>query len=194
MRHLLRAAALLGMLALGLALFRSPPSITLLARSGFYQEGSQASNARQWAALTPGHQGAASCQECHPREFAAWQKSEHSTVNCDSCHGPTAAHMESGAKLVADTSREFCGLCHARLPSRPSAFPQVDLAEHGGERLCVTCHDPRAPRLGPSIPHPLEGRASCSSCHLPGVKEPLKIPDNHRGRSDATCTRCHETR
>lgn len=194
MTHLIRAAALLGMLILLFLLLRSPPSTTLLARSGFYWGESKGTNADKWAAMPLGLVRPSTCQDCHQREYQNWQGSSHGSVSCASCHGPAREHVESGARLAVDTSREFCGLCHAQQVSRPSAFPQVDLAAHGGQAECVTCHDPRAPKFGPQIPHTLEGRYPCSGCHIPGAKEPFEIPDNHAGRTGDVCTQCHQVK
>ncbi len=193
MRHFIRAAALLGMLVLAFALFRSPPSTNLLAKSGLFQANSAGANALKWASMPVGLVRPSECQSCHVKEFQAWEKSAHSTVSCASCHGPTREHVESGAELVVDASRDFCGLCHAQQVSRPRDFPQVDLTQHGGQAQCVTCHDPRAPKFGPRIPHVLEGRYPCSGCHIPGAKEPYELPDSHIGRTSDICSKCHET-
>ncbi|MBI5500965.1 MAG: hypothetical protein HY907_12035 [Deltaproteobacteria bacterium] len=41
----------------------------------------------------------------------------------------------------------------------------------------------------PAIPHTLEGRAACLTCHGEGKLKPA--PADHAGRADATCTGCH---
>ena len=48
----------------------------------------------------------------------------------------------------------------------------------------------------PNVPHPLEGRNACTSCHQAGgsgIGAPggLGMPDNHAGREDGSCTGCH---
>jgi hypothetical protein len=46
--------------------------------------------------------------------------------------------------------------------------------------------------LQPPIPHPLEGRDNCLSCHEEGVGGAPKVPDNHTGRNNQSCTACHQ--
>ena len=123
-----------------------------------------------------------------------WEKADHRTVSCENCHGPARAHLEIKARLVVDTSRELCGTCHAKLVSRPSDFPQVDMEEMGEHAECVTCHDPHDPRAGmpPQVPHTLEGRTDCQLCHgshEPWVTPPPEIPHTLEGRSE--CLSCH---
>ncbi len=44
----------------------------------------------------------------------------------------------------------------------------------------------------PPIPHPLEGREDCLSCHETGAEGAPQYPDNHAGRTNDMCTMCHE--
>jgi hypothetical protein len=41
----------------------------------------------------------------------------------------------------------------------------------------------------PAIPHTLEGRSACLTCHGPGKLKP--VPADHEGRTEAVCTGCH---
>ena len=41
----------------------------------------------------------------------------------------------------------------------------------------------------PAIPHSLEGRSACLTCHDIGKMKPM--PADHAGRAEATCTGCH---
>jgi len=43
----------------------------------------------------------------------------------------------------------------------------------------------------PPIPHPIEGREGCLSCHQTGESGAPQIPDDHVGRTDDVCTACH---
>ncbi len=48
----------------------------------------------------------------------------------------------------------------------------------------------------PNVPHPLEGRNACTTCHQPGgsgigATGGLGMPDNHAGRENGSCTGCH---
>ncbi len=45
----------------------------------------------------------------------------------------------------------------------------------------------------PKVPHALEGRSACLSCHEPGVMEVPRIPDDHEGRPNDVCLSCHDT-
>lgn len=49
----------------------------------------------------------------------------------------------------------------------------------------------------PRIPHTLEGRSACTSCHTvggPGVGAAggTGLPADHQGRTDSACTGCHQ--
>ena len=43
-----------------------------------------------------------------------------------------------------------------------------------------------------ATPHTLEGHADCLMCHETGVGEATKIPADHTGRTNDTCTTCHK--
>jgi len=146
-------------------------------------------NAQEWASLPVQYQGSASCAQCHEKNYTAWSSSSHATVNCETCHGPARAHIKERAAMVVERSREFCGTCHAQLPSRPASFPQVELAEHNPGTPCIQCHNPHSPQIQrpPAIPHSLEGRSDCLMCH--GKVAPL--PQSHAGRASDTCLNCH---
>ncbi len=192
MKHLVRAGALLlAVLVIVFVLPRVLPTPAALEPYGFYRGGN---NAEEWVNQPMQYAEPLLCNECHQDKHGVWQKSRHSTVSCESCHGPGNAHIEGKASLVMDTSREFCGLCHDRLLSRPRGFPQVDLEEHGGQSACVTCHNPHDPRSGalPQIPHILEGRTDCLLCHKAGGIKPF--PQGHEGRSQDTCLNCHKSK
>ena len=45
----------------------------------------------------------------------------------------------------------------------------------------------------PTIPHSLEGRDACLLCHQTGVAGASKVPEDHAGRTNETCTACHKT-
>ncbi len=101
--------------------------------------------------------------------------------------------MDEGTVLAVDSSREFCGLCHDEVVGRPSGFPQVSLEDHGGQSTCITCHSPHDATFqimgAPEVPHGLEGRDDCTSCHEIGRMMPF--PGNHAGLISDTCLDCH---
>lgn len=53
--------------------------------------------------------------------------------------------------------------------------------------LLVTAQD-----QPPTIPHPVEGRESCLTCHQEGVAGSPKVPADHEGRTNETCRVCHQ--
>jgi hypothetical protein len=194
MEHLVRAGALL--LAVLIVVFvvpRAMPIPTFLEDYGFYPKNSE-KNAEEWSGLPIQYADSSICNDCHQDKRGIWEKSEHRTVSCETCHGPGQPHMDKRASLTVDTSREFCGLCHARVLARPSDFPQVDLDEHAGQAACITCHNPHDPQVAtlPKIPHALEGRSDCLLCHNTGGIEPF--PQDHEERSQDTCLNCHKNK
>lgn len=55
---------------------------------------------------------------------------------------------------------------------------------------------PAAKAAAPRIPHPVEGRENCVSCHTvggAGAGQPggLGMPANHEGRTNDSCRNCH---
>jgi len=190
-KHLIRAGALLlAVLVIAFVVPRVIPVPAFLEDYGFYPKRS-AENAEEWASLPIQYVDHSICRDCHQDNYGAWEKSKHSTVSCENCHGPGQAHLEQGASLEVDTSREFCGVCHDQLPARPKDFPQVDLKEHGGQAACVSCHNPHEPQIGksPQIPHSLEGHTECLLCHGEGGIKP--VPEDHQDRGQDTCLSCH---
>lgn len=49
------------------------------------------------------------------------------------------------------------------------------------------------PPLQPPIPHSLEGRADCLSCHATGLAGAPRVPPDHAGRTNEMCRVCHQT-
>lgn len=189
MTHLIRGGGLLAAVLATLLLLKgqfTPPSFGVY---GYYRTDS----VQEWANRPMTFAPPAVCQYCHQDKDATWNQGRHKTVPCQTCHGPGQSHIVRGTTPVVDTSRDLCALCHEKLISRPSTQPQVDLADHGGQAACVSCHNPHAPRLAgpPKIPHTLEGRSDCLMCHGPGGLKPF--PSNHAGRTKDICRSCHQT-
>jgi len=156
-------------------------------------------NARTWAALTPRYADATLCQRCHGTEYAAWVGERHATVTCESCHGPLAEHAatapreaSAGSLGLAKPSVGLCALCHEQSPAKPTAFAQVDLAEHYAGAPCLGCHDSHSADAvrPPDISHSLARLPACVTCHAPAGLKP--VPAGHVESSDAICQGCHK--
>ncbi len=194
MGHLARVGVVLSVLVvLVFVVLKVMPTPAFLVEYGFHQQEAEA-DTEKWASLPIQHVGSSVCIDCHQGKYSEWEKGGHRAVACENCHGPARAHLETRTPETLDTSREFCGLCHAQLISRPSDFPQVDMGEMGGDEACATCHDPHDPRAGmpPEVTHALEERSNCQSCHAPHEsleQLPPKVRHTLEGRTN--CESCH---
>lgn len=188
MSHLTRAAALLAAGLLGFLFVRTVAGSIEFPFMGL----DHSNNAVTWASRPVKNVGSTTCADCHASVSSAWQVSAHVAVPCEDCHGAAAAHVEDGATLPP--APNLCANCHAALPSRPSAFPQIKLFEHGGGSInCTSCHDPHSPALGaPDITHQVQGREDCVACHGPDGQRPM--PANHEGRPSQVCLGCHKAK
>ncbi|MBI4297704.1 MAG: hypothetical protein HY676_04155 [Chloroflexi bacterium] len=214
-RHLVRAGALLVVGVVVFLLIRQVLVPRSFGEYGYYR----GENVQEWASLPLTFSDTSSCNQCHAPVYAQWHSSPHVAVSCENCHGPGIAHIETGAKLTIPEARELCLVCHERLFSRPANFPQVESVAHAGDVECTACHSPHSPAIGgtppasqtptagqtpiatdtgptsafPLIPHPLEGRATCSLCHR--VEAGLvPLSQSHAGRTDDICLACHQQR
>lgn len=160
------------------------------------------------SAAAPSHQGVAICAGCHPSEAARHAKDMHGGIECESCHGPGADHLAAvsrgplpagEAHVFVPETRESCLWCHRRLAARPSAFPQIDPAEHYGllgvsdaATPCMKCHDPHEPLF---LDRPLrEARLhpviqQCRDCHGMPPAPDAPRPDDHPVVFE--CRYCH---
>lgn len=136
------------------------------------------------------------CQDCHLDIYNDWLDSAHKTVDCDTCHGPSQAHVDNSALIVAvDKSGELCALCHKKLESKPSTFPQIVVEEHYSGTPCLDCHSPYSSLIAeaPPVPHTLQGRVDvCLSCHRAGLFRAPKVPEDHAGHTSKMCLSCHQ--
>jgi|Deesub1362A_J573_1020465.scaffolds.fasta_scaffold00030_86 hypothetical protein len=89
------------------------------------------------------------CAYCHEEEYNEITSSVHKKVNCQVCHGPLASHIEEpeNYKPLKRTERDFCGLCHFAVESRPSTFPQIEKKGHFPEEKCEDCHLSHNPKI-----------------------------------------------
>jgi cytochrome c7-like protein len=129
----------------------------------------------------PRYGGAVLCAECHD-ESDTKKKGYHRNLSCETCHGSAKAHAEdpTAIKPTPPRKREFCVLCHAFDPSRPTGFPQINPAVHNPLKPCITCHNPHDPKP-PEVPR------ECQACH--GEIARTKAVSPH---VLLECTTCHE--
>ena len=156
-------------------------------------------NARTWAALTPSYADATVCQRCHEAQYAPWQGERHASVTCESCHGPLAKHAATapreapaGSLALEKPAEGLCAVCHEQSPAKPTAFAQVDLAEHYPGAPCLGCHDSHSADAArpPEISHSLARLPACVTCHAPAGLKP--VPVGHVESGDAVCQGCHK--
>jgi len=129
------------------------------------------------------HYGA-DCQECHtPTTFSDARlpnhplalEGYHESAACEDCH------------IDGEMTPEYlCSNCHER--------PENHLL---GE--CSICHTPQGwvesisfiVDLTPSVPHNIEGREACLTCHDP-ASEISPAPSNHGNYINEQCVLCHK--
>jgi hypothetical protein len=135
--------------------------------------------------------------------------------NCAACHMPGApgAGAPGGLGMPEDhrgRANESCLGCHAvsgaATPASPAPAPPpagstpAPGAQPSGQPTVAPVQPTAAPAQpggGPAaIPHPVQGREQCSTCHTaggPGAGSPggLGMPADHQGRPDASCAGCH---
>jgi hypothetical protein len=125
--------------------------------------------------------GQAECAQCHPDVASKRAAGNHRGLSCETCHGPTAAHAQSpDTAPQIPQPRQFCPVCHAYDPSRPTGFPEIDPVGHNPLIRCTNCHDPHAP-VPPVTPE------ECQACH--GQIARAKAMSKH---ARLPCTTCHQ--
>lgn len=89
--------------------------------------------------------------------------------------------------------RAQCLMCHAGGIMEAPAVPATHVDRPNDS--CLWCHAKDADvqtTAPPSIPHEMEGRNSCLTCHFSDtVKEVPQVPASHAGRTEEYCTLCH---
>ncbi len=142
------------------------------------------------------------CESCHGAyEFGT---DDSNFCSNSSCHGRAwewvglDAAMEHPIKLEGGHADLTCNLCHAQAtkPENDCAACHGEPPHEWGSEGCEQCHSPlgwtelNEGVLGAPIPHEVEGREECLTCHDLGL--PLAVPDDHDGRPVETCESCHE--
>lgn len=133
------------------------------------------------AAKNGSYAGYAVCIDCHDDIFQLKLLSSHKGVSCETCHGAAAAHADAPDEIkpTVPRGRNFCQLCHAYNPSRPTGFPQIIAETHNPGKACVSCHNSHSPRIKQSV-------EECSNCH--GGIANQKAVSVHAA---LPCTQCH---
>ncbi len=127
---------------------------------------------------------ALTCKDCHTsteiwKETALLEHPEeilgrHATMDCFSCHSwPNFKGLDYVCsdchKRPHELGNDNCALCHTAVGWAESADALVAGAT--------------------AIPHPVDGREDCRSCH--GMESQQPIPADHKGRPNDTCQVCH---
>lgn len=75
-------------------------------------------------------------------------------------------------------------------PAAPAAVPTPAATDAPGATSTAAAPGKGA---GPAaIPHGLEGKEDCTSCHKLGAKGPTGMPEDHKDRANGACTGCHQ--
>lgn len=199
--RLLVVFAVLGVGLIGAREYLTPPTY---GQYGHYR----AAAIKTISSRAPRFAGAAVCGDCHADIVSMRAAGNHRSVNCEVCHGPAQIHADSlEPKPRIPQPRQFCPVCHAYDPSRPTGFPQIDPVAHNPGIVCTKCHNPHAP-VPPRTPEECNAchgqiahakavskhaRLACTTCH--------DAPEQHKATPHAvrptvpgsrfTCTRCH---
>ncbi|MDD5191251.1 MAG: cytochrome c3 family protein [Dehalococcoidales bacterium] len=151
-------------------------------------------NAEQLPIVTIPHKitGFTDCLSCHGKT-AAWPVSSthdgRPNDGCTGCHqvsGSTAPEIPHSLQIAE------CSSCHGLTGIKP--YPANHAAYN--DTICALCHSVGAthvPLTTISIPHNTQGFADCLSCHN-GATGKWPVSATHVGRTNATCTVCHEVK
>ncbi len=144
-----------------------------LVADSFYEYGHyRGESVVQIAAREPVYQTPRNCEDCHSERVAQWSGQSHKSVSCEICHGAAKGHPDNGKLPIPKDTVKLCTLCHEAIAGRPLAQPQIDVALHAGDKQCIACHNPHAPKIVPSAAR-VAGDAGaghrraqeCADCH-----------------------------
>ncbi len=146
-RHSQHVVRMAGLFVLGISAFFVVRAVAVPKDFGAYGH-YRASALESNAARPLVYAGRDACADCHPDVIETRTGGKHEQIGCEACHGAAARHaaQEDQAPLpVKPHPRTGCLRCHANDTSRPQWFPQVVAAEHAGDQICITCHNPHNP-------------------------------------------------
>lgn len=159
------------------------------------------------------------CVTCHKEASTAQPTAQPTQAPAQPTQAPTQVAAQptpiaSGPPDITHTleGRADCVLCHQTGGTKPVPASHASYTN----QLCLSCHKAASaaqptPQPTPAavttdatptkaatttgapnvIPHALEGRAACSTCH--GIAGSNPYPKDHVGRPDSGCLQCHAT-
>jgi hypothetical protein len=135
--------------------------------------------------------GYTDCLSCHGKT-AQWPvASTHDGRPNDGC---TSCHQISGSlapSIPHSTAISNCTSCHGT----NSIFPYPASHTTYNDSICGLCHSVgsvQVPLTTISVPHNTQGFTDCLSCH--GATGNWSVSATHAGRTNATCTVCHQVK
>ncbi len=136
------------------------------------------------------------CTGCHQAsgvETESAPQAPHPLEGREEC---LACHAAGGVKPVPASHEKrtnpTCPICHASpvAAAEPTAEATAEAeATPAAEATAAPTEAAEEPQF-PAIPHPLEGRDDCLSCHGPSGVKPT--PSDHKGRTNGVCRDCHQ--
>jgi len=105
-----------------------------------------------------------------------------SSPGCFRCHD--GKHVSETGQAIPSA----CDTCHT-LPQKKSQQASGAPVPEPTPTPAVPATVPAASGVPKAIPHPIEGRADCLSCHASGAQA---VPASHKGRTNETCQSCHK--
>ena len=111
--------------------------------ASFYQYGHYRGRALSELASRPvKYVNRKACADCHDEQAKQNLAGPHSRISCQTCHGPGSEHIEnpSTENILLPIVAQTCVRCHARNGARPASFPQIEVKDHAGNKLCTVCH------------------------------------------------------
>lgn len=140
------------------------------------------------------HLESTGCAECHEKKVKVVLGGDHKTVSCELCHGPGVKHAQDNDthKMQVNKDPKLCLKCHMKLPGRPTAFPQIAMADHVpadfdlSKDSCIDCHGAHSPAQSGGAGGAKGGSQSCTKCHKDQIAE---ISEGSHAK--LSCTFCH---
>lgn len=116
---------------------------------GFYRAGALDDS----RAIPIQYGGQAACLDCHYALEGTPKENRHAAIRCEACHGPLARHVADAGNNTPTVlnPRLLCLSCHTKGAGKPGTFPQIVVATHEPNRVCVDCHRAHSPKTNPAI-------------------------------------------